>query len=120
MPFFSYVGKLDSPDFFWDDIPDAKFRVGNTPHRLIPTDFGDMWFTPDALKYWANTSGFEEKQIDWSAWGIVVRKSDLEMIWKSKTDYMPWDKDEWQRIWLEIEGLEDDQKYVLVSAESVF
>lgn len=42
--YFSYVGKLDSPDFFWNDIPDAKFRVGNTPHRILPADYGDLWF----------------------------------------------------------------------------
>ncbi len=119
--FFSYIGKLDSPGFFWNDIPDAKFRMGNTPQRIVPAQFSlGLGFGPEALDYWAKQSGLEGQQIDWAAWGLIVRKSDLEKIWKWKKENERWhDEKEWLGFWNEIEALSDDEKYVLVVAETV-
>lgn len=34
--YFSYIGDLDDPDFYWDNPQDCP-RAGNVPRRLIPT-----------------------------------------------------------------------------------
>ena len=119
--YFSYIGKLDSPGFFWDDIPDAKFRSGNAPVRIVPAGFSlGLGFGPGVVDYWVKERGWEGKQIDWAAWGLVVRKADLEDIWLwKKENEGRKDEREWVGFWNEIEGLRDDEKYVLVVAETV-
>jgi hypothetical protein len=123
--YFSYIAKFDSPDFFWNDIPDDKYRTGNTPGPvIIPQGYPDpsgLGFAPGIVSHWTETGGLEGKQIDWGAWGMIVRKSDLEAIWKEQKDpkERPWqDEKEWLDVWNQIEKLEDDQKYVLVVAEN--
>ena len=119
--YFSYVGRLDSPGFFWDDIPDVQFRLGNTPARIMPTEWGGLGFAPGLINRWTKEHGLNGKQIDWGAWGMIVRKSDMEAIWKEQKDpkQRPWqDEKEWQSIWEQIEKLQDDGTYVLVVAEN--
>jgi len=36
--YFSYIGKLNSPGFFWNDMP-PEANSGNTPARVIPKEF---------------------------------------------------------------------------------
>ncbi|MGO8818546.1 MAG: hypothetical protein ACLQVG_28210 [Terriglobia bacterium] len=61
----------------------------------------------------------EVKQIDWGAWGMIVRKTYLEMIWKTEKEDRRWqDEKEWLEVWNEIGMLRDDQKYILVVAEN--
>jgi hypothetical protein len=117
--YFSYIGPLDSPGFFWNDIPDEKFRTGNTPNKIIPAGFSfGLGFAPGVLDQWNKKAGLEVKQIDWGAWGMIVRKSDIETIWKSEKNGRPWlNEKEWLDIWRQIGTLQDDQKYVLVVAE---
>ncbi len=38
MSYFSYIGKLNSPGFFWNDVP-PEANSGNTPTRIIPKEF---------------------------------------------------------------------------------
>jgi hypothetical protein len=62
----------------------------------------------------------EGKQIDWAAWALIVHKSDVESIWKWKKDSERWlDEKEWLEFWNEIQALHDDERYVLVVAETV-
>jgi hypothetical protein len=119
--YFSYVGKLDDPEFSWNDIPDARFRTGNTPARIVPVGFSlGLGFGPGVVDYWVKEKGFEGKQIDWAAWGLIVRKSDLESIWNWKKDSERWhDEKEWVEFRNEIQALPDDGTYVLVVAETV-
>jgi len=56
------------------------------------------------------------KQIDWGAWGLIVRKSDMEMIWKAEKTTT--NEEEWLKIWEEIQALQDDETCVLVVAEN--
>jgi hypothetical protein len=118
--YFSYIAKLDSPGFFWNDPPDEKFRHGNTPEKIIPQGFSlGLGFAPGVVDYWVKKTGLEGKQIDWGAWGMIVRKTDLEMIWKTEKEDRRWlDEKEWLKIWNEIELLQDDEKYLLVVAEN--
>jgi hypothetical protein len=89
--YYSYIARLDTPGFFWNDIPDEKYRLGNTPgSQIIPQDYGDLGYSPGYIGYWSKKAGFEGKQIDWGAWGMVLRKSELD----------------------------DDQTYILVVAEN--
>jgi hypothetical protein len=51
--------------------------------------------------------------------GMLVRKSDLEAIWREQKgpQERPWqDQKEWQSIWEQIETLTDDETCVLVVA----
>ena len=117
--YFSYIGKLDSPGFFWNDIPEEAGRTGNTPDKIIPQDFSlGLGFAPEAIDYWMETNGWEGKQLDWGAWGVIVGKADLEAIWKRQKETKLWTEKEWLGIWEQIEMLEEDQKYVLVVAEN--
>jgi hypothetical protein len=119
--YFSYIGKLDSPGFFWDEIPDSKFRSGNTPERVVPAGFSlGLGFGPGVVDHWVKERGLEGKQIDWSAWGLLVCRSDMEDIWKWKRDGERWrDEEEWLEFWNQIHGLHDKERYVLVVAETV-
>ncbi len=117
--YFSYIGKLDSPGFFWNDIPEEAGRTGNTPDKIIPKDFSlGLGFAPEAIDYWVKQNGWEGKQLDWGAWGVIVSKGDLEAIWKREKEKKKWTDKEWLEIWEQIEMLEDGPKYVLVVAEN--
>jgi hypothetical protein len=117
--YFSYIGKLDSPGFFWNDIPEEAGRTGNTPNRIIPREFSlGLGFAPEAVEYWVKKYRWEGKQLDWGAWGVIVGKADLEAIWKKRKEMKLWTDQEWLEIWEQIEALEDGPKYVLVVAES--
>src|SRR3984957_16738550 len=117
--YFSYIGKLDSPGFFWNDIPEEAGRTGNTPDKIIPRDFSlGLGFAPEAIDYWVKEKGWEGKQLDWGAGGGIVGKADLEGIWKRQKDKKLWTEKEWLEIWEQIEILADDQKYVLVVTEN--
>jgi len=119
--YFSYLGKLDSPGFFWKEIPDANFGTGNTPDRIIPKEWDGLGFAPGLINSWTKEHGLDGMQIDWGAWGMIVRKSDIEAIWKEQKDpnERPWqDEKKWQSIWEQIETLQDDETYVLVVAEN--
>jgi hypothetical protein len=117
--YFSYIGRLDSPGFFWTDIPDAEFRSGNTPNRIIPAGFSlGLGFAPETITEWGKKQGFEGKQLDWGGWGMIMSKSNLETLWN--TQKKGTDEKEWLGIWNEIEALPDGDKYVLVVAENIF
>jgi hypothetical protein len=117
--YFSYIGRLDSPDFLWNDIPDDKFRTGNTPDRIIPKDFSlGIGFAPEAIDHWVKKNGWDGKQVDWGAWAVIVDKTDLEAIWKVEKEKRFTDEKEWLKIWEQIGMLEDGPKYVLVVAEN--
>ena len=117
--YFSYIGRLDSPDFFWSDIPDDKFRRGNTPKRIIPVGFSlGLGFAPETVTEWGEKQGFEGKQLDWGGWGMIMSKADLEVLWNTQKD-----RDEeksWLGVWNEIQALPDGDKYVLVVMEDDF
>jgi hypothetical protein len=86
---------------------------------IIPAGFSlGLGFAPEAIDHWANKHGWEAKQLDWGAWGVIVRKADIEAIWKVEKEKRWTDQKEWLKIWEQIEMLEDDQKYVLVVAEN--
>jgi len=114
----SYIGRLRSPDFFWDDIPDSKFRLGNSPAKVIPEQYGNLGYSPLFIEQWSKEHGLEAKQIDWGGWGMEATKADLQLIWNDNRDYLPWGKDTWQTISEQIGKLSDDQKYVLVVIEN--
>jgi hypothetical protein len=116
--YFSYIGKLNSPGFYWNEIPPAA-NPGNTPARLIPKDSSSgLGFAPGIVSYWSKKAGLEGKQLDWVAWGLLVRKADLEAIWKEAKEQRWQDQKEWQKFWDEITALPDDEMYVLVVAEN--
>ena len=119
--YFSYIGKLNSPNFFWNDIPDANFRSGNTPNRIIPKEFSlGLGFAPGVVDYWVKKGGLEGKQIDWAGWGLKVRKSDIVEIWEwKKAGERGIDDKEWLDVSNEIQTLQDDETYVLVVMETV-
>ena len=115
--YFSYIGELDCPGFFWNEIPEDKGRTGNTPDRIIPKGFSlGLGFGPGVVEHWKKKACLEGKQLDWGAWGIKVRKSDLEMIWKDQKDTTA--QMEWLKYWDEIQALRDDETYVLIVAEN--
>jgi len=117
MGYFSYIGKLDCAGFFWNDIPEDKYRSGNTPDRIVPKEFSlGLGFAPGVVEHWRKKAGLEGKQLDWGAWGLIVRKSDMLMIWQEEKDTTI--KEEWQRYWVEIQSLQDDETYVLIVAEN--
>jgi hypothetical protein len=116
--YFSYIGKLNSPGFFWNDIP-PEANSGNTPARIIPKEFSlGLGFAPGIVSYWSEKAGLEGKQLDWGAWGLLARKSDLEAIWKEAKEERWQDQKEWQKFWEEIQALPDGETYVLVVAEN--
>jgi hypothetical protein len=116
--YFSYIGKLDCPGFFWNDLPDQNFRTGNTPEKIIPRKFSlGLGFPPEAIDYWAKKLGTEGKQIDWAGWGVIVSKADLQTIWKRVEGRRLEGEEQWPDIWNAIEMLDESQKYVLVVAE---
>lgn len=117
--YFSYIGKLNSPGFFWNEIPDENYRSGNTPARIIPKEFSlGLGFAPEIVKYWSEKAGLEGKDLDWGACGLRAGKSDSEAIWKEAKERRWQDQDEWQKFWEEIAALPDDEMYVLVVAEN--
>lgn len=118
--YFSYIGELNSPEFFWNDIPDDKFKLGNTPERIVPKGFSiSLGLAPEMVSHWSKKAGLEGKQLDWGAWGMMVRKSDLESIWKEAREQGLQDQNEWQKFWEEIEALQDGEMYVLVIGEKL-
>ena len=68
------------------------------------------------IRDWGKNHGYEGEQIDWSAWGMIVRKADIEMIWQGEKATTI--EKEWTGIWNEIQMLRDDEKYVLIVAEN--
>jgi hypothetical protein len=118
--YFSYIAKLDSPGFSWDETPSDRFPSGNTPGPvIIPAGFSlGLGFAPEAIDHWVKKNGWEGKQLDWGAWGVIVRKADIEAIWKVEKEKRWTDQQEWLKIWDQIEMLDDDQRYVLVVAEN--
>jgi hypothetical protein len=116
--YYSYVARLDSPGFFWNDIPDDRYRFGNTPRPIIlPTEDGGLGLAPEFIDDWSKKAGLHAQQIDWGAWGMALRKSDLKTIWNSYKEYAPWKKGYWLSVWNQIELLPDDQDYILVVME---
>jgi hypothetical protein len=116
--YFSYIGKLNSPGFFWKDIP-PEANSGNTPARIVPKEFSlGLGFAPGIVSYWSKKANLESKQLDWGAWGLQARKSDLVAIWQEAKQEPFQDQKEWQKFWEEIEALPDDEIYVLVVAEN--
>ena len=116
--YFSYIGKLNSPGFFWNDIP-PEANSGNTPQRIVPKEFSlGLGFGPGIVKHWSENAGLESKVLDWGACGLLARKSDLEAIWKEAKEERWQDQTEWKRFWDEIEALPEDEMYVLVVAEN--
>lgn len=86
---------------------------------IIPDGFSlGLGFAPEAIDHWVKNNGWEGKQLDWGAWGVIVRKTDIEAIWKVEKEKRSTDQKEWLKIWEQIERLDDDQKYVLVVAEN--
>jgi hypothetical protein len=123
MSYFSYIGKLNSPNFFWDDIPDAAYRRGNTPNRIIPEPPGwaGLGFAPGLIRQWSEAHGLPAKQTDWGAWCMIVRKPDIQAIWQEEKplpNRSPSLEKEWESIRYQIEKLSDEETYVLVVAEN--
>jgi len=116
--YYSYIAKLDSPGFFWNDITESAFRLGNTPRpRIIPQAYGTLGYSPAFIDHLTKDGRFQGKQIDWGAWGVLLAKSDLQTLWQTNKDKHPWSKESWLEIWNQIETLDDRQTYILVVAE---
>jgi hypothetical protein len=113
----SYVGRLDSEDFFWEDIPDQKYRLGNIPHRLLPDHGADLPFGRGTIEHWSTVIGRDVRQLDWGAWGLALSKRELQTIWEAD-DKSPSGLRYWQKIADQIDALPDEATYVLVVAEN--
>ncbi len=112
----SFIGKLKTPGFYWKDIPDDRFRTGNQPARLVPTEwFESLGMAPYFTEKKIEEDGFEGRQIDWGSWAIIVRKSDCAEIWSNR-DFAR-DAQRWDKISKEIDALAEDEEYLLVVTE---
>ncbi len=125
MPSYTtYVGRLDCPGFYWDDIPDEKYRIGNTPlpvHGLGPADRPLRGSLPRAAQKRVEAGIWELRPLDWGAWGIRVHKQDLEAMWLEEKAIMANDRfaypDHWDDVAKRIAALESGVAYVLVREE---
>lgn len=71
-----YIAKIDTPGFYWKDIPDKSFRSGNSPPRLCPKSWADdLPFGYRWIKNKIDSGEAIGKQIDWGGWAIVVTKA---------------------------------------------
>jgi hypothetical protein len=75
--YFSFIGDLDDPGFFWDNPPDAAWN-GNLPRRIVPAekhlDIGaSVFFVTEQIRSGAH----EGRRLDWGAWGLKMTGSEL-------------------------------------------
>ncbi len=117
--YFSYIGKLNSPGFFWNDIPPEANSRATHPRRSYRRTF----LSVSALRPKLSVIGARRRA--WKAnssigepGSLLARKSDLEAIWKEAKEWRWRDQKEWQEYWEEIEALPEDEMYVLVVAEN--
>jgi len=120
MSYFSYIGRLDSPKFCWDEIPDAVYASAIAqPHH--PSRVGKPRLRAGIHLPLQRRTGCASQQIDWGAWGWAVRKSDLEAIWQEQKwspNSSAYGNTEWQSLGDQIGALSDDETYLLVVAEN--
>ena len=104
--YFSYVGAIDDPGFFWDD-PNAQPKVGILPRRLVPAK---KWDSLSVSIFYVirliEEGRHEGKQLDWGAWG-------LKMTGRELTEFLHHDETHAAAI----AALDPDRCYVLVAAE---
>ena len=122
MPMYSsWIGEKDSDDFFWDNIPDQKYRTGNTPGWLVPENrFFGLYYGPGLYKWAMETGRFECRQLDWGAWGVAVSRQECLDLWDQRKPGEDgfFKMDEWASIRAEIDAaLEDGKTYVICVAE---
>ena len=125
--FRSYVGDKNAGNFFWDDIPDAKWRTGNLPRRILPADWyenlgiGGFWFVEQI-----ESGAIKGKQIDWSGWGAEMTGMELLHFWDTmmcpdltgSSAMDKWRVEEWQKMRTQLVNLDPDKAYILTVAEN--
>lgn len=127
----SYIADIDAPGFYWDDIPDEKYRLGNSPPRLVPKEwYIDLPFSYFWLSKQIESGKFQGKQFDWGGWGIVIQKADILLLLREQQDTQKENKPlalkdivldsekKHDQIILEVEKtLIDNKNYILVVLE---
>ena len=119
MRYESYIAPLDSPGFYWDDIPDEAYRSGNTPRIcLAPSaDFVSLGYSPYFVEKHIEAGNFVGQQIDWGAWAMIVTKADCLRLWLEQEPQSENRRDVWAGILADIEALDDSESYLLVVRE---
>lgn len=119
MRYQSYIAPLNDPGFHWDEIPDEVFRSGNTPKvKLVPSKSYDyLPYAPYFITNNIEEGKFVGQQIDWGAWGMIVKKADSLRLWQDQEPKSETRRDRWEGILADIEALDDGEQYVLVVCE---
>ena len=106
---FCYIGDPDDPNFQWDDPEDDKYRIGNTPRRLVPRQIGvRLDFLIEHIWKMVRSGEFDGRQIDWGAWGLKMMGAQIQGLLKADCGFAE-----------EIAALDASKHYVLVGAEGI-
>lgn len=83
----SYLAEINAPDFYWNNIPDEKYRCGNTPPRLVPKNWHiNLPFSYYWIAEQIKSGKFQGKQFDWGGWGIVIQKANVLVLLREQQE----------------------------------
>ncbi len=114
----SYIGDMDDPNFEWEPSDD-KYRIGNLPRRLLPTEsfeqlgIGVLW-----LMKQIESGALTGRQIDWGAWAVAMTGAEILTFWDAemKTS-MSRATAKWEARRAELATLDAARMYLIVVAE---